>query len=401
MPSSVITVKQLNLYLKSLLEGDSRLAFLRVSGEISNFKNHFSSGHLYFTLKDRDAAVKCVMFRSHAARLRFVPADGMKVVCSGRLSVYERDGVYQLYAEELMPDGEGDLTLALEQIKQKLAKEGLFDPERKRPLPAFPKNIAVITSETGAAVRDIFNVLGRRYPLGNILFCPAQVQGAGAAESLCSALDTVISDHRADLIIIGRGGGSIEDLWCFNDERLARKIAASPIPVVSAVGHETDFTICDFAADLRAPTPSAAAELAVPDIEELKSNLRSLRRAMLIRLSGKQTLYAALLEKINASAGFKDPVTQFTTGRFLKVDAVTDKIKTLCEKKLASRENRFVQTAARLDALSPVKTLLRGYAVATKDGKTVASVKTIAPDDRIVLRLSDGKADCTVNQVEE
>ena len=276
-----ITVRQLNLFVRSLLDGEPRLSDVAVIGEISNFKNHYSSGHWYFTLKDNDATVRCVMFKGNAQKVKFAPSDGMQVILRARASVYEKDGQFQLYAEEMLPAGDGGIALAFEQIKQKLASEGLFDEQNKRKLPAFPNRIAVVTSDTGAAVRDIINVITRRYPLCDIMLCPVAVQGEQAVPDMLDALERIYSLSSVDLIIIGRGGGSVEDLWAFNSEALARKIYESPIPVISAVGHETDFTICDFVSDLRAPTPSAAAELAVPDFKDLKSVLNDITMLMI------------------------------------------------------------------------------------------------------------------------
>ncbi len=398
MSGTVVTVKQLNMYIKSLLEGDGRLAFISIRGEISNFKCHFASGHLYFTLKDDTAALKCVMFKGNAARLRFSPKEGMKVVCSGRISVFERDGVYQLYAENMVPDGEGDLMAALEKLKAKLEGEGLFASSRKKPIPKFPKKVAVITSQTGAAIRDIFNVLGRRYPLCDILFCPATVQGVTAPESLCTALDTV-NKTDADVIIIGRGGGSIEDLWCFNDEKLARKIAEINIPVISAVGHETDFTICDFVADLRAPTPSAAAELAVPDVQELESELASFSRTLGIGITNAVSSREKALSKILLSRMFTEPYEYICERRSLLLDSATDKMLSGVEKHLITKEKHFCAIAAKLDALSPVKTMLRGFSVAQKADKTVSSVDELGVGDNIILRFHDGKAECNTTKI--
>lgn len=400
MAQSVITVSQLNLYIRTLLEGDSRLALVRVSGEISNFKLHYSSGHIYFTLKDAGAALKCVMFRSNASRLRTALQDGMKVVCVGRISVYERDGAYQLYAEEIIPDGEGDLMLALEKIKQKLEAEGLFDVSRKKRLVQFPSTVAVITSDTGAAVRDIFNVLGRRWPLCNIVLCPSAVQGAEAPKSLIAAIDAVEQRADADVIIIGRGGGSIEDLWCFNDEQLARRIAACTVPVISAVGHETDFTICDFVADMRAPTPSAAAELAVPDIEEIRASVKGYENLIKMRTLGVIRLNEAALSRINAQKEFKNPTAAVTEHRRDAVARLETGLRTSFEKKIYEYEKKFAFTAARIDSLSPLKTMARGYLAATKDGKTVNSRTQLSRGDRLTLHLADGKAECEVKEVE-
>lgn len=397
---TVVTVKQLNLYIKSLIEGDGRLAFISIKGEISNFKNHFASGHLYFTLKDDAAAIRCVMFRGNAVKLRFAPKDGMQVICSGRISVYERDGAYQLYAEDMVPDGEGDLMAALEKIKEKLSKEGLFDAQRKKKIPPFPKKVAVITSETGAAVRDIFNVLGRRYPLCDILFCPATVQGETAPKSLIEALDTVDKSD-ADVVIIGRGGGSAEDLWCFNDEELARRIAAMHIPVISAVGHQTDFTICDFVSDLRAPTPSAAAELAVPDGEELLGNIVSIKRRLSANMGERILSANNKLKTIMMSSAFARPTENIVSKRSIMADLLTERLSGNMEKLIMTDEKKFAQTAAKIDSLSPMKTLLRGYTSATKDGKTVSSVNHIEKGDKITLRLHDGRAECMVEKTEK
>ena len=398
MSENIISVGQLNLYVKSLLEGDSRLAYINICGEISNFKAHFSSGHLYFTLKDNTGSLKCVMFRGNASKLRFIPADGMRVVCSGRISVYERDGVYQLYAENMKPEGEGDLMAELEKIKEKLSAEGLFDAERKKALPAFPKKIAVITSQSGAAVRDIMNVLSRRYPLCNVLLCPASVQGALAAESLISALEKVsLSD--AELVIIGRGGGSIEDLWCFNDEKLARRIASMKVPVISAVGHETDFTICDFVADLRAPTPSAAAELAVPDMEELYALVMGMRNLISNCAEKKLIGYEKSLALIMSSATFSSPVSAVCEKRALMLDSVTDRIKARTEKNIDLKKSEFCTLAAKLEALSPINTMLRGYGVVLKNNCVIKSVDSLEVGESITLQLADGKAECRTEKI--
>ena len=283
---TTITVSQLNRYVKSLLEGDTNLCSVLLSGEISNFTNHYKSGHWYLSLKDEDAVVKAVMFRSQVQRMTFVPENGMKVIVRARVSLYEKDGAFQIYLDDMQPDGAGALQVAYEQLKQRLQEEGLFDDSRKRPLPAYPKRVGVITSSTGAAVRDIFHVLGRRYPLAEVVLIPTRVQGDGAPAQLCAAI-TQFEKMKAtgdantpDVILIGRGGGSLEELWAFNSEQLARTVAAATIPIISCVGHETDFTICDFVADLRAPTPSAAAELAVPDSAELRQRLALIQNAI-------------------------------------------------------------------------------------------------------------------------
>lgn len=400
MANSVITVGQLNLYIRSLIEGDSRLAYLRVSGEISNFKAHYSSGHLYFSLKDSTGSVRCVMFRSSAARLKTPLSDGMKVVLIGRVSVYERDGTYQIYVEDVIPDGDGDLMLELERIKQKLEAEGLFDVSKKKRLPQFPKRIAVITSDTGAAVRDIFNVLSRRWPLSDIVLCPALVQGADAPRSLISAIDTVENKSDADVIIIGRGGGSIEDLWCFNDEALARRIARCEIPVISAVGHETDFTICDFVSDMRAPTPSAAAEIAVPDFEEIKASVLGYEHLIKMRVRSAIQYSEAKLDKIMALAEFRDPENFMIKSRENELKNTVVKVQNFFEKNISQKEKAFSNIAVKIDSLSPLKTMARGYLSATKEGKTVKSKTAVSKGDCITLRFIDGRAECEVKEVE-
>ena len=397
MPSA-ISVKQLNLYIKTLLEGDERLAFISVCGEISNFKHHYASGHLYFTLKDDSSALKCVMFKSNAMRLKFVPGEGAQVVCSGRVSVYERDGSYQLYVENIAPMGQGELLAALEKTKKRLEAEGLFATERKRRLPPFPEKIAVITSETGAAAHDIITILGRRFPLCKILFCPATVQGAQAPSSLRNALD-IVAKSDAELVIIGRGGGSIEDLWCFNDEELVRKIAAMPIPVISAVGHETDYTLSDFAADLRAPTPSAAAELTVPDVEELRYNLEVMRRGMDAALEGKISSYDNALRMMMKRECFANTEQIICGSRHEKQFRLTEKINNEIERKLYVKEMDFCRVAEKLDALSPLKTMLRGYSVIRKDKMTVSSVDQIKENEIVEILFKDGKATATVDKI--
>ncbi len=400
MANTVITVSQLNLYIRSLIEGDSRLSLVRVSGEISNFKAHYSSGHLYFSLKDSGGSVRCVMFRSNAERVKMPLRDGMRVVLIGRVSVYERDGNYQIYAEDIVADGEGELMLALEKLKVKLEAEGIFDRERKKRLPRFPSTVAVITSDTGAAVRDIFNVLSRRWPLCDIKLAPALVQGAGAPESLISALDAVEEKSNADVIIIGRGGGSIEDLWCFNDEGLARRISACSIPVISAVGHETDFTICDFVSDMRAPTPSAAAEIAVPDIEEIRASVSGYRHLIRMRTEGALKLNRLRLEKITASAKLSALTESIVSSREDELRKTEEKIKVSLEKSLLKREKNFSAVAAKIDSLSPLKTMARGYLSVTKENKAVTQKDDIKAGDSIILRLIDGKAECEVKEVE-
>lgn len=400
MTSAALTVSQVNFFIKSLLESDGRVNDILVTGEISNFTDHYRSGHLYFSLKDEKSVLKSVMFAGSARRLKFRPADGMKVIVRGRISVYEPSGQYQLYAEEMQPDGLGALSIAFEQLKARLGQEGLFDAERKRPLPRYPRRIGVITSPTGAAVRDILQITARRWPVAEIVFCPALVQGDGAPAQLIAAVREMNLQNACDVIILGRGGGSLEDLWAFNDEGLARAVAASGIPVVSAVGHETDFTICDFAADLRAPTPSAAAELATPDIGEEKQRLRAYRDYFLER-SEKDV--AALRQKLDTLAQdsplgkpelFLEPQRQdlgFLFGRLMGAGA----------EKLNRCRNDLALTAEKLDALSPLKVLSRGYSVVTDQGGTpVMNAQELSPGDRVFLRFASGKATAEILESE-
>ncbi len=397
MPS-ILTVKQLNTYVRSLIEGDNRLFNISVCGEISNFKNHYSSGHLYFSLKDNDALIRCVMFRANAAGLKFIPSDGMKVVCKGRVSLYEKDGQYQFYAESLDMAGEGDLNAKFEEIKARLEKEGLFSRENKKELPSFPQNIAVVTSDTGAAVQDIINIISRRYPMCKIILCPVPVQGVGAADIICNTLEKIYRKVSADIIILGRGGGSAEDLWEFNNERLARTVAASPIPVISAVGHETDFTICDFVADLRAPTPSAAAEIAVPDIVELfaRINSASLR---LKNLMGNAVLTAeSRINKAMQSIFLLKP-ERMLEDRMLNVDSAAHRLKESIKRIISEKDRQFSLTTARLEAANPLNVLSRGYSVVTVKDKAVRSIDEISVGDDIDITLTGGKAKCHVTSI--
>lgn len=392
-----VTVKQLNLFVKSIIESETRLNDIYVTGEISNFKNHYASGHLYFTLKDNDASIRCVMFKGYASRLKFMVSDGLKVIIRGRVSIYEKDGQYQFYAEEMYPDGLGDISLQFEQIKERLTKEGLFDIQNKRDLPKFPKSIAVITSETGAAIRDILNILTRRYPLTEIVLCPVSVQGENAVPEMLNALERIYSLSRCDLIIIGRGGGSIEDLWAFNSEALARKIFESPIPVISAVGHETDFTICDFVADLRAPTPSAAAELAVPDITDIAKSIIAFNRNLKSALQDKLNYLKLRFAAIENSPYLKAPQRALIYSKRQDIDVLTDALMTRYNNVIIRYSSRLKQNIASLDALSPLKVLSRGYSVAEVNGKVIKSINEANIGDKLTLKLSDGSLLCTVD----
>lgn len=391
----VITISQLNRYVKTLLEGDRNIAAVMIGGEISNFTNHYKSGHLYMSLKDDNALVRAVMFRGAASKLTFTPENGMKVIVKARVSLYEKDGSYQLYIDAMQPDGVGALQIAYEQLKKKLAAEGLFDEAHKRPLTRYPRTVAVITSPTGAAVRDILNVLGRRYPLARVLFAPVLVQGDGAPPQIVDALARVNAIDEVDAIIVGRGGGSLEELWAFNDERVARAVYASRVPVISAVGHETDFTICDFVADLRAPTPSAAAELAVPDTAALLHRLSSLRE------HSEQLLQMALareghrLKLLAEKRCLRSPLF-YVEERQMRLDLLTQSLVAATTRQTQQAGRRLAADAAKLDALSPLKVLGRGYAIPYKDGSVVGSVADATTGDHLQIRLCDGELRCTV-----
>ena len=398
---SVITVGQLNRYVKLLLEQDTQLSPVMVSGEISNFVNHYKSGHLYLSLKDETALVKAVMFRTYASRLQFKPENGMKVIVRARVSLYEKDGSYQLYIEDMQPDGVGALQLAYEQLKKQLTEEGLFDVSRKKPLPKYPKRVGVITSPTGAAVRDMLNILARRFPLAKVVFMPVLVQGTDAPPQLAAAVEKMNAEQAADVILIGRGGGSLEELWAFNTEVVCRAVAASDIPVISAVGHETDFTLCDFAADLRAPTPSAAAELAVPDRQELLAGLqqKNARLQLLTRnyLRQKETA----LMTLSAKKPLASP-TFYVEQNSMRLDYLTRAFTGEAKNVLATAQNQLSAFAAALDALSPLKVLSRGYAIPAKsDGTVIRSTENVSKGDRLSLCLQDGSIDCTVDGVQK
>lgn len=395
----VLSVSQLNRYIKMNFDADENLANIFISGEISNFTNHYRTGHLYFTLKDDSAAVRAVMFNSSAKRLKFMPEDGMKVIARGRVSVYEASGQYQLYVDDMQPDGVGALNLAYEQLKEKLQKEGLFSELHKKPLPPYPEKVGVITSPTGAAVRDIINVLGRRFPYAEIVFCPVLVQGEGAHLQLTDAVNLFNSERAADVIIIGRGGGSIEDLWEFNDEGLARAIYNSEIPVISAVGHETDFTICDFVADMRAPTPSAAAELAVPDANELQYALSALKNRMFLNVSSGIADRRSRLEYLTSKGALKSP-DEMLSNRSQRLDTAFSKMLSSYENRIGGKKVEFISAATALSKLDPMSVLMRGFAfVSDKNGKNVYSSQALAKGDKINVRFHDGSAVCEVKEI--
>lgn len=395
----VLSVSQLNRYIKMNFDADENLANIFISGEISNFTNHYRTGHLYFTLKDDSAAVRAVMFNSSAKRLKFMPEDGMKVIARGRVSVYEASGQYQLYVDDMQPDGVGALNLAYEQLKEKLQKEGFFSELHKKPLPPYPEKVGVITSPTGAAVRDIINVLGRRFPYAEIVFCPVLVQGEGAHLQLTDAVNLFNSERAADVIIIGRGGGSIEDLWEFNDEGLARAVYKSDIPVISAVGHETDFTICDFVADMRAPTPSAAAELAVPDANELQYALSALKNRMFLNVSSGIADRRSRLEYLTSKGALKSP-DEMLSNRSQRLDTAFSKMLSSYENRIGGKKVEFISAATALSKLDPMSVLMRGFAfVSDKNGKNVYSSQALAKGDKINVRFHDGSAVCEVKEI--
>lgn len=399
MEQQIYSVTQVNTYIQSMMDSDRLLAGLCVRGELSNYKV-YPSGHHYFSLKDATGALRCVMFKSSALRLRFRPENGMKVLAMGRISVFPRDGAYQLYCTGLTPDGVGDLHVAFEQLKAKLQAEGLFDPAHKKPLPRYPGVIAIVTSSAGAAVHDMLRILRKRYPLSKVLLLPVRVQGAEAPAELCGAIRYVNRWNLADLIITGRGGGSLEDLWAFNDETLARTIYESRIPVISAVGHEPDVTISDYVADLRAATPSNAAELAVPDQAELVRRLRSITSAMGAQLSRQVKLNRKRLEVLASSRPLQSP-TAYVDERRLLLDGVQRRLCTAQQQTLAGSRQRCVRLAAALDAMSPLKVLTRGYAMAqTEDGRLLRTVEQTSPGGRFTLHLADSRIRASVEAIE-
>lgn len=395
MADVVLSVKQLNTYIRSLIDSDARLTGIYVCGEISNFKLHYQSGHIYFTLKDDQSVIKAVMFRQAAQSLAFTPTDGMKVICFGRVSVYENSGQYQLYVTSIQPEGIGALAIAFEQLKAKLSAEGLFDQSKKRELPAMPKAIGVVTSGTGAALRDILSILQRRAPHVKVVVYPVLVQGELAAVDMVKALKTLYARNDLDLIIIGRGGGSIEDLWAFNDESLARTVASSPIPVISAVGHETDFTICDFVADLRAPTPSAAAELAAGDLAQTYEAIKNYRIRLKNAINNKITLCEKDFADICSNKYFLQPslLYQDKADKFFDIKK---NFKRSFEQYIINASSRFSTLVAKLDALSPLAVICRGYTVAKLGNDIIDSIDKIKPDDTLELTFCDGLASCKV-----
>lgn len=400
MERRTLTVTELNAYVKDLLGQDPSLLNVCVRGELSNYKI-YPSGHHYFTLKDQESSLKCVMFRGSASKLRYRPENGMGVTATGRLEVYVRDGVYQLICTSLMPEGLGDLQVAFEQLKAKLSEEGLFDRAHKKPLPVMPGRIAIITSSAGAAVHDMIRILGRRWPMSKVILLPVRVQGVEAPPEIAGAIRYANEFQVADLIITGRGGGSLEDLWAFNDERVARAIYASQIPVISAVGHEPDVTISDYVADRRASTPSNAAEIAVPDQQEMREALESYGIRSRQAMEKSLRVAAQRLDALRNKRVLTEPGA-FLDSRRLDLDRLRDRLLASEERQLAEKRQRFVKLGASLDAMSPLRVLSRGYTLATgREGKPLRSVRGLARGDEITVRFQDGQAACRVEQVQE
>lgn len=443
--TQIYTIKEINKYIKMRIDNDAVLSDVWIRGEVSNFTHH-SSGHMYFTLKDKDSRIKCVMFASQNARLKFIPRDGTKVLARGAISVFERDGAYQFYAHAMEPDGLGSLYLAYEQLKAKLEEEGLFAQSRKQALPLFPHTVGVITSPTGAAVRDVITTLQRRYPIANILLAPVQVQGEFAAPSIVKAIKYMNQIKQCDVLIVGRGGGSLEELWAFNEEIVVRAIAESNIPIISAVGHETDFTLSDFVADIRAATPTAAAELAVPNLQDIKAKIKYNQDALVKSMQYKLSHTKQRLQRLVTSPSLVEPkrivnkyaeridYLQMALKSHLKTKVNKDKVKlSLIDQKLArihpehriklnykqiefmreqlsvsikkivtKRSHDFVSLTKQLDALSPLKVMSRGYGLAYDESKTlVKSVKQVEIGAIIQLNVTDGKLDCEVKAIKE
>ena len=399
MPT-IYSITQINAYIQGRMNEDPMLVQVAVRGEISNYKL-YPSGHHYFTLKDEQSALKCVMFKGNAMSLRFRPASGMKVIALGRISVYPRDGQYQLYVSSMAMDGIGDLYAAFEALKKKLSQQGLFDPAKKKPIPKYPQTIGIVTSSAGAAVHDILRILRRRYPLCSVRLLPVRVQGAEAPEEIASAIRYANAHNLADLLIVGRGGGSIEDLWAFNDERVAYAIYESHIPIISAVGHEPDVTIADYVADLRAATPSNGAELAVPDREALAQNLDAFSAAMTGALNRQLRLASQRLEGLAASSALRSP-TGYLDRREKDLGLLKEKLLAAQNRELSKAQQKYVANVAKLDAMSPLKVLSRGYAMAQKEtGELIRSVKQTTTGESIVVSLADGKLNASILSIKE
>ena len=400
MAQNILSITQLNEYLRGKMDADPLLAQVAVRGEISNYKL-YPSGHHYFTLKDESSALRCVLFKGNALRLRFRPENGMKIIAMGKISVYPRDGAYQLYCTALTMDGVGDLYAAFEQLKKKLAAQGLFDPAHKKPLPPYPGTIGIVTSSAGAAVHDMLRILRKRYPLSRVRLLPVRVQGAEAPGEIAAAIQYANRYRLADLLIVGRGGGSIEDLWAFNDERVAYAIYQSEIPVISAVGHEPDVTISDYVADLRAATPSNAAELAVPDQDALRQNLDAMSKAMASALSRQIKSARQHLQVLAGSAALQSP-TGYLEQRKQGVELLKNRLVSAQNQNITRKKQRYIAAISKLDAMSPLKVLTRGYSMTcTEQGEVVRSVSQVELGERIRVSLSDGILSATVMKKEE
>lgn len=383
-----ISVTELNSYIKNKIADDEYLNNVLIKGEISNFKNHYT-GHMYFTLKDENSLIKCVMFKTYAQKLGFMPKDGMKVFVLGGVSVFERDGVYQIYVKAMQEDGVGILYKKYEELKQRLEEEGYFDEEHKKRIPQMPKIIGVLTSQTGSVIRDIINVSTRRNPNVNIRLFPVPVQGEGAAEKIAEGIKFMNENKLADVLILARGGGSLEDLWPFNEEIVAHAIYNSEIPIISAVGHETDFSISDFVADLRAPTPSAAAELAVPDIYEVKQKINTYQNRLRLTLIKKVEIMKLRYEKCMSSRVFKEPLRNINDN-YLKIDAYIKRLENSIKTKQKEEKTKYIELISKLDTLSPLKTLTRGYSLVVENDKIIKSAKDVKTGDKINIRFVDG-----------
>lgn len=384
-----ISVTDLNKYIKNKIADDEYLNNILIKGEISNFKHHYT-GHLYFTLKDENSLIKCIMFKTYAQKLNFEPKDGMKVYILGSVSVFERDGVYQVYAKVMEEDGLGDLYTKYQKLKEELEKKGLFDESHKQKIPMMPKVIGVLTSQTGSVIRDIINISTRRNPNVYIRLLPVPVQGEGAAEKIAEGIQYMNQKQLADVIILARGGGSLEDLWPFNEEIVAYSIYESKIPIISAVGHETDFSISDFVADLRAPTPSAAAELAVPDIYEVKQKINTYQNRLKMVLTKKLEIMKLRYDKCISSSVLREP-TRKIQENYIKIDSYVKQLENQINKIKEKNKNKYIELVSKLDTLSPLKTLTRGYSIIEKDGKIVKSIIDLQTEDKISIRLKDGE----------
>ena len=389
-----ISVSELNSYIKNKIADDEYLNNVLIKGEISNFKNHYT-GHMYFTLKDENSLIKCIMFKSYAQKLDFMPKDGMKVFVLGGVSVFERDGIYQIYVKAMQEDGVGILYKKYEELKQRLDEEGYFDESHKQKIPLMPKVIGVLTSQTGSVIRDIINVSTRRNPNVQIRLYPVPVQGEGAAEKIADGIRFMNENNLADVLILARGGGSLEDLWPFNEEIVAHAIYNSKLPIISAVGHETDFSISDFVADLRAPTPSAAAELAVPDIYEIKQKINVYQNRLRMSLVKKVEIMKLRYEKCMNSRVFKEP-TRNINDNYLRVDNYIKRLENTIKIKQKEEKTKYIELISKLDALSPLKTLTRGYSIVETDNKIIKSSKQLSAGDKIKLRFSDGQKNAEI-----